>query len=102
MQKLTPSFGQPPALTKVCQTSAFYAFWLVARIAIMTMKKKSLLRNVINMLPAISWGRTDAYTCRVPPKISRRGRSFFNIVVPIVVIPPKRIIMRVACHLCGI
>jgi hypothetical protein len=43
MQKLTPLFGQPPALMKVCQTSAFDAFVLVARIAIVTMKKNSLL-----------------------------------------------------------
>src|SRR3954451_18036421 len=39
MQKLTPFCDQPPALMKVCQTSAFDAFLLVARIAIMMMKK---------------------------------------------------------------
>ena len=53
MQKLTPSLGHPPALMKVCHTSALGAFVLVANIAIMTMKKNKLI-EVISGARAIS------------------------------------------------
>ena len=46
MQKLTPLLDQPPALMKVSQTEALEAFLLVARMAIMTMKKKRLVGSV--------------------------------------------------------
>jgi hypothetical protein len=42
IQKLTPLLDQPPALMKVCHTSAFDAFLLVARIETMMMKKNNL------------------------------------------------------------
>lgn len=80
MQKLTPSFDQPPALTKVSQTSAFDAFRLVARTAMMMTKKNSLLGNVINMVPAVSWGAPMLTHAGLLPK-SPTGEEVSSILL---------------------
>jgi hypothetical protein len=87
-------------LINVCHTSAFDAFFPLARIDIMMMKKNNLLQNFVNA-GAHFTDCARTYTCSAPPSVSQRGRSLFNTVVPNVAIPPSKIIIKVACHRCG-